>query len=82
MIARIVVFLVIMAAIFVGYVLIRRGFRQYFDNADKQARERHKLEARRGDVVDLERDPDTGVYKPNPPPGAGPGRGPEEPPGS
>jgi cytochrome c-type biogenesis protein CcmH/NrfG len=82
MIARIVVFLLIMAAIYIGYILIRRGFRQYFENADTEARERHKLEARRDGVVELERDPDTGVYKPNPPPGAGPGRGPEEPPGS
>jgi hypothetical protein len=74
MLPRIAVFLLVMGAIWFGWRAIRRNFRDYFNSADADARERHRLEAKRPDVVDLERDPETGVYKPGPK--AGPGEGP------
>ncbi|MEX1180946.1 MAG: hypothetical protein WEB63_09080 [Cucumibacter sp.] len=81
MIPRIIVFVLVMAAIYIGWRAIRRGLRDYFATSDNAARERQKLEARRPDVVDLERDPETGIYKPGSRP-PGPGRGPDETPGS
>jgi hypothetical protein len=73
MLARLIVFAVIMAILWFGWRAIRRGFADYFDSADKRARERHRLEAKRGDVVDLERDPETGVFRPGDPGRSGSG---------
>ncbi|HUV32032.1 MAG TPA: hypothetical protein VMW31_00550 [Devosiaceae bacterium] len=80
MLARIIVFVLVFAAIYFGWRAITRNFRDYFRGADEAARERHRLEARRPDVVDLERDPETGVFKPG---GKdGPDGGPKDKPGS
>lgn len=60
MFARIVVFAIVMALLWYGWRLISRRL----ENRNAGSGPRKRLGEKRDDVVDLERDPETGVYRP------------------
>lgn len=63
MILRLLIFAVIIGAIYLGIRSILRDWKKRFQDLDKQARERDLKERKRPDVLELKRDKD-GVYRP------------------
>jgi hypothetical protein len=59
---RVVIFVVIVAALYFGIRSIIRDWRGRFRELDKKARERDLRERQRPDVIDLKRD-DDGVFR-------------------
>lgn len=60
MLARLIVIAIVFAAVFYGW----RLFLRYRDKRGEESGERRRLESRATEAVELERDPETGVYKP------------------
>lgn len=76
MLARLVVIVIVLAAVFYGW----RALVRFRDKRDDDSGERRRLKSSATDALELERDPETGVYKPGPPGRSGSG-GPKDTPG-
>jgi predicted Holliday junction resolvase-like endonuclease len=61
---RIAVFVLLVVLVYYGIKSIRENFRQHFKDIDEQKKARDQSDRARGNIVDLEKDQKTGVYKP------------------
>lgn len=64
MVLRIAVFILLVLLVYYGIKSIRDNFNQHFKDVDEQKKARDKSDRARGNIVDLERDKKTGVFRP------------------
>ncbi|AVX05225.1 hypothetical protein MXMO3_02714 [Maritalea myrionectae] len=64
MLLRIAVFVLLVVLVYYGIRSIRDNFNRHFKDIDEQKKARDQSDRARGNIVDLERDKKTGVYKP------------------
>ncbi|WP_027833595.1 hypothetical protein [Maritalea myrionectae] len=64
MLLRIAVFVLLVVLVYYGIRSIRDNINRHFKDIDEQKKARDQSDRARGNIVDLERDKKTGVYKP------------------
>ncbi len=64
MFLRVAVFVLLVVLVYYGIKSIRNSFKQHFDEVDAQKKERDQSDRARGNIVELEKDKKTGVYRP------------------
>lgn len=61
---RIAVFILLVGLVFYGIKSIRDSFKKHFDEVDAQKKARDQSDRARGNIIDLEKDKNTGIYRP------------------